>query len=228
MNFRRSSPASPTGDSFRDVLEFAWETGVRPQEVRGLEARHVALDRHLAAFPPAEAKGKKRWRVIHLTIKAEEIVKRLVAANPEGPIFRNQDGNPWKKYAICCRFFRLKERLGMEALREAGIAVPPLPRFNRRKFADRAEMLVAQEEHRRKLRERQKKLAALARKHGKGFCLYGARHGFATRKLEEGLDHITVAALLGHADATMLSRVYSHLGDHHEYLHEQLNKPAEK
>ena len=51
------------------------------------------------------------------------------------------------------------------------------------------------------------------------------RHGFATRKLEDGLDQVTVAALMGHADATMLSRVYSHVGDRHDYLREQLNRP---
>lgn len=216
----------PAGDTFRDLLEFAWETGVRPQEACRVEARHVSLPRHLAAFPPAEAKGKKRWRVIHMTARAEEIIARLIAAYPEGPLFRNEDGTPWNRYSVHCRFSRLKERLGMEALRQAGIPIPPLPRFDRRRFKDRAVMLAAKKEHQKKILERQKKIAAEARKLGKGFCLYGARHGFATRKLEGGLDHITVAALLGHADATMLSRVYSHLGDHHDYLHEQLNKTA--
>lgn len=61
---------------------------------------------------------------------------------------------------------------------------------------------------------------------GVKYCAYAIRHGFATRKLEEGLDHITVAALMGHADATMLSKVYSHIGDRHDHLCEQLNRES--
>jgi len=52
------------GDPFRDLLEFAWETGCRPQEAKRLEARHVDLEHHRATFPTLEAKGKRRPRVI--------------------------------------------------------------------------------------------------------------------------------------------------------------------
>jgi integrase len=40
---------------------------------------------------------------------------------------------------------------------------------------------------------------------------YGARHTYATRALENGIDSIEVAELLGHKDRAMVSRVYSHL-----------------
>ena len=59
---------------------------------------------------------------------------------------------------------------------------------------------------------------------GTKYALYSVRHGFATRKLEAGLDSITVAALMGHSDSAMLNRVYSHVGEHHGYLREQLTK----
>ena len=57
---------------------------------------------------------------------------------------------------------------------------------------------------------------------GVKYACYSLRHGFATRKLEDGLDHLTVAALMGHSDGTMVARVYSHLGDRPDYLREKL------
>jgi hypothetical protein len=39
-----------------------------------------------------------------------------------------------------------------------------------------------------------------------------ARHGFATRELVQGHDHLTVAELMGRRDGPMLAMVYSHLG----------------
>ena len=100
------------GPHFRDLLEFCWETGARPQEARALEARHFNAVRGRMELPLAEAKGKKRWRIIYLTPKAEEIVKRLAACHRTGPIFRNRCGDPWTSYSINCRFCRLQEKLG--------------------------------------------------------------------------------------------------------------------
>jgi integrase len=161
------------GDPFRDLLEFAWETGCRPQEIKKIEARHVQMAAHRVLFPKDEAKGKKRPRVIYMTPRAEAILANLLALRPTGLLFLNADGAPWTSYAINCRFCRLKKHLGTK------------------------------------------------------YGLYAARHGFATRKLEEGIDHLTVAAWMGHADATMLARVYSHVGERDTYLHETLNgKPS--
>ena len=158
------------GDPFRDLLEFAWETGCRPQEVKAIEARHVQLAKHRVLFPAAEAKGKKRVRIIYMTTRAEEIVRKLLKARPKGILFLNTQGRAWNYESMNCRFMTLKKHLGVK------------------------------------------------------YCGYAIRHGFATRKLEEGIDHITVAALMGHADAAMLSKVYSHIGDRHDYLREQLNR----
>jgi len=104
----------PDGDPFRDLLEAAWESGSRPQEIKRLESRHLQLDQHRAVFPASEAKGKKYTRVIFLTPRAEEIIKRHAQQHPEGVIFRNEDGAPWTAQAMACRFGRLKKHLGVK------------------------------------------------------------------------------------------------------------------
>ena len=48
---------------------------------------------------------------------------------------------------------------------------------------------------------------------GKRMFCYAMRHSFGTRKLIQGHDCITVAALMGHTDGSMLSKIYSHVED---------------
>jgi integrase len=158
----------PEHDPFRDLLEFCWDSGCRPFEARTLEVRHLRLDRLCALFPPDEAKGKKRWRVIRLTPAAASILERRTAGRTEGFVFLNARGKPWTPYAMNCRFCRLKKHTGVKH------------------FA------------------------------------YAWRHGFATRKLLEGHDHLTVAELLGHRDGTTLAKVYAHLDQADEHLRKAL------
>jgi len=144
--------------NFRDLIELAWETGSRPQELRAIEARHVDLEGGRIVFPPGEAKGKKRHRVIYLgTGKAREIVGRLVSANAHGTILRNSLGNPWTKDSINCAFCRLKKTIG------------------------------------------------------KKFHMGAFRKGFVTQALKNGVDTVTLAHLVGHSDAGMISRGYGHV-----------------
>lgn len=161
-------------DPFRDLLEFAWETGCRPMEVKRIEPRHVDLARHRVVFPPQEAKGKKKARVIYLTSRAEEVLSRRLAGCKAGPVFVNADGVLWTASAMSCRFGRLKKHLGVK------------------------------------------------------YATYSIRHSFCQRKLEDGIDHVTVAALMGHADASMVSKVYSHMSNADEYLRQQLLKGESK
>ncbi len=208
-------------EPFRDLLAFAYEAGCRPQEARLIEARHLKLDQHRVEIPPPEAKGKRRWRVIYLSPKASEIVVRLATLRPTGPVFLNVDGNPWQAQAIVCRFQRLLVKLA-----GADEAIPPLPRFNYRQYADKAEAARAKAEHQRQVVERRKERAKLARSGELRYAMYDVRHCFATRKLKEGHDPITVAALLGHKDATMLCKHYEELSRDGEHLRQAVSPTA--
>jgi len=77
----------------RDILAFLRETGCRPQEARIVEAGHVRGD-HII-LPKVDSKGQRYNRVIWLTPKAQAIVERLSATQPEGRLFRNRRGKPW-------------------------------------------------------------------------------------------------------------------------------------
>lgn len=211
---------------FRSVLEFCWETGARVQEVRLIEARHLRLDRGRVELPPPEAKGKKRWRHIYLTPRAEEVVRALAAVHRTGVLFRNAAGRGWDAQNFNNRFARLQHRLGREELKRRGFSLDPA---RVAEFAStlRPEKTVAgrtvPKAANELLREARKKLTIIAaKKLGTKYALTTIRHSFATRLLEAGVDHITVAALMGHVDATMLARVYSHVGERADYLREQL------
>ena len=218
----------PEGDCFRDLLEFAWHSGCRPQEARHIEPRHVHLARQMIVIPKEEAKGKKRPRVILLAGPALEIVTRLMAERTGGKLFLNEDGQPWKRFAIANRFDRLCLVLGVEELKKRGVTVPPpLPRFNRRTYADRAAMLAARKEHQKKVRQRRKDILKLAREHGTKFAAYDLRHGFCQRKLEQGVNHLVVAELMGHANGQMVATTYSHMNAATDHLKKALQeKPA--
>lgn len=196
-----------SGDEFRDLLIFSWETGCRPQEAFRLEARHVDDDR--CVFPEKESKGKKKKRVIWLTPVAREIVVRLCKEYPIGRLFRNEDGEPWNRNNVTCRFVRLRQRMSGIKLTKEQLKkyAAELKKRKPTKIEKGKEVLKSnadlQREARRKLR------AKLVR--GPQYCLYHLRHSYCQRALKNGVDPITLAELMGHSSAAMIMRIYQHL-----------------
>lgn len=66
----------------------------------------------------------------------------------------------------------------------------------------------------------------LKKKLGTKYCLYAFRHSLATRMLENGLDALTVAILLGHRNPAMLSSTYQHLAHNPRFLLEQVRRTS--
>jgi integrase len=98
--------------NFRALLELAWETGAREQELRKIEAKHFDAENRRIILPPKQTKGRKYHRVIYLPDRAVEVVTRLCRQHPRGTILRNSEGKPWTKDAINCAFCRLKKKIG--------------------------------------------------------------------------------------------------------------------
>jgi integrase len=93
---------------FRDVVEFLWAVGCRPQEMNRLRPDDLDLDRGTAVLTREDSKGKRHRRVIYLSDEALEIVQR----RKSDPIFVNTRGNAWTAFSMSNRFTRLKETVG--------------------------------------------------------------------------------------------------------------------
>ena len=208
--------------TFRDVLEFCWETGSRVQEVRLIESQHVRFDRGRIELPPQQAKGKKRWRLIFLTPIAENIVRRLLERRPSGLLFRNAAGKPWEAQNFNNRFCRLQHRIGREELVRQGFTLDLdlVQRFARTlQPTKKMRGKTVPKSDKELLREARKKLTIKqAAKLGTKYALTAIRHSFCQRLLEAGVDSVTVATLMGHVDSVMVSRVYSHMGQATDHL----------
>jgi integrase len=107
-------PRLPEGP-FKDLLILAWDTGMRPQELIRIEARHFRKDERMVVFPASEAKGKKRPRVVYLaTERAFEIIARCSCVNQVGPILTNSNGRPWNKMSVNCSMRRMAKKIGIK------------------------------------------------------------------------------------------------------------------
>lgn len=51
---------------------------------------------------------------------------------------------------------------------------------------------------------------------------YAVRHTFATEKIIQGVDLVTIATLMGHVDLKMLMKVYQHIRKRGEHLRKAL------
>ncbi|MBS0264883.1 MAG: hypothetical protein JSS02_23305 [Planctomycetes bacterium] len=103
--------ASP---AFEEALQVCIRTGARfGIEFAKLERRHVKDhgDRMEWKFKPTETKNK-RERVVRIVDPAVlAIVRRRLAENPTGPLFRNEKGNPWTAAMLSNNFRRAKARI---------------------------------------------------------------------------------------------------------------------
>jgi integrase/recombinase XerD len=216
-----------TKGNFQDLLVTAWETGCRPQELLRVEARHVDLDRGCWVFPVDEAKGKKRERHVYMPPAVLKIVRRLMKENPEGPLYRNQDEEPWTPDAVNCGFRRLQAAMGRAAA--PSLEVPKSSIAARMKEIQRRRRKNGKDEF-PKWKARSMAATALidaaCRKHAPKYCLYTFRHSYITNGLKKGIDPVTMANLVGHVDLKMIHAIYSHISKDSAFMLQAALKAA--
>ncbi len=223
--------AHATDQAERDLLVTLWESGCRVQEIRKVEARHFEPAERRWVFPPSEAEGKKVSRVVYLNDIAFEITERLAKKYPKGPIFRNKNGNPWKRNAIRCRFRKLNNEIekpcdfcGTAEKNQAIARVRVEVRRRMDKHEKRKHVCLDCKERMQLTSEQ----VILFPPFVKGFCATAIRHSWITRALMSGIHPITVSVLAGHLNLHMVASRYQHLSKHPDFLLEQLNKLAPK
>ena len=58
-------------------------------------------------------RGKGKSRIIYLTTRLVSLTEQLAAKWPEGPLFRNRSGKPWRRNTVVSAFLRLRKKLGL-------------------------------------------------------------------------------------------------------------------
>lgn len=104
---------STRGRCIKPLLRFMRETGCRPSEAMRIEAAWIDFGTGVAEFFGKTTRKTGKNRRIHLTDAALAICRSQAALYPEGPLFRNSDGNPWTRDTMCSRFKRLRQKLNL-------------------------------------------------------------------------------------------------------------------
>lgn len=95
---------------YRDFLIALTESGCRPGEAAKVTAADVDLKEGTWTLKGKTPRRTGRDRVVSMTQTPLGLTTRLVERYPAGPLFRNEDGNPWNRQSINCRFRRKKNR----------------------------------------------------------------------------------------------------------------------
>ncbi|MEI7921416.1 MAG: site-specific integrase [Planctomycetota bacterium] len=99
--------------AFKDLLIVAWDTGMRPQELFQIEARHYDPQECKITIPSSEAKGRI-MRVVYIgTERCCQLLNILAKKHKDGPILRNHAGNPWNRNSARQAFSRHNKKTGL-------------------------------------------------------------------------------------------------------------------
>ena len=115
---RERIKAATPKDDFYDLIVFLEQTGARPfSEGSQVTASMIDWEEGSITLKKHKNARKGKSRVVYLTAEAQEVLKRLCAKRPEGPLFLTRRGVPYNKGNVNQRIRRLEKKLG-------------IPRFN--------------------------------------------------------------------------------------------------
>lgn len=66
------------------------------------------------------------------------------------------------------------------------------------------------------------RMAELSKRCGVKITAYDLRHGYITKKIKAGVNHMVIAPAVGHTDGSMIGKVYSHVSQEEAHLREAL------
>jgi integrase/recombinase XerC len=191
---------------------------------------------HIAVNPVAGAKGpsKQRREVILTVDQFRDILKHSRPDFVQLLVFIRETGcRPQEAVAVEARHCELDQRRIVFQPSEAKGKKHPRVIYLNDKALGIVRPLVAKYPEGKILRNAKGKpwnrsmvrqrFLRLRKKVGGSFCAYHLRHTFATDALQR-LDPITVASLMGHADASTLARNYQHLAKLPAYMQEAARK----
>jgi integrase len=206
--------ASIRNNDFRDLVMFIWETGARAAECLDIEDRHVDCGQSRIVFPINEEKMERAPRIIYMNEPAKAIMDRRKG---NGHIFTNTSGKPWTTDAVNCAFLAIQIRMGKTEVKPAEKDIKAFAKKLSPTCVVKGKTIKKTE--REKFTEARRKLTyCIARKNASKLCLTNFRHTWCHNALKSGLDVLTVATLMGHADTTMVAKIYSHLNYAQDYL----------
>jgi integrase len=101
---------------FLHLITFLHATGARPAEMYGATAAEWDEARMLFRIPATpESRGRYKLahlgedRLVYVPDDLMPLVRELMAAKPDGPLFRNESGKPWNNVTLCARFTSIKK-----------------------------------------------------------------------------------------------------------------------
>jgi integrase len=111
-----------TNHGFADILRFLHGTGCRPGEAYNVEARYYHPGDRCVVYPGQPGPTDYAWknarrtgndRVIFLSDDLAEMVERLIAKHPTGPIFRTSRKSMWVQEAMSVNLRWYAKKLGI-------------------------------------------------------------------------------------------------------------------
>lgn len=108
--------SSVDDQEFRNYLTAVAEGGMRPGEAMQLTAAMVRLDEGTIVFAGKTTGVTGKNRVIYMTNRMRNLMQRLVALRPEGPLLVNTEGEAWTRNAVRCRFRNLRKKLKLKGI----------------------------------------------------------------------------------------------------------------
>jgi integrase len=215
-DYRTAGPTHKNGACRAVARAFNWA-----QKRRMIKASPVFGMERPAAKHREECLTADQWKQVEGLLKQDSFADliwflRLTGCRPLEA--RVVEAKHWNRITNCL-VLDLKDSKGKKVRRVIRLAGRPLEIVQRCALKSPEGPLFLNANGRAwKSKSVNDRFTAMKAKLGFAFFPYILRHTYITDALMRGVDPITLAALVGHRDAVMISRVYAHVAQNDEFL----------